>query len=364
MTPLAGHPDAADPGSAAARQVLRVGERTILALSDGVVVIPPAFIGTPEHPTAGHDAVRGADGRAPLPVGCFLVPGDTTVLIDAGFGPADHEGRGTLVGGRLLGALADNGFRPADIDVLALSHLHLDHVGWLADLAGRPTFARARVLVGRADWEYFVEGGDAALPLAGHIRAGLLAIAQAGLAGPCWTPTARSRQGSPVSPPPGTHRVTPFSSSPTAPTAPCCLVTPCTARPSSPRPTGPPSRTWTRTSRARPAAASPATSPSAAGWPSAVTFPDCGPGACSKPTRTDPRAAALGPAGRHALTRGLARDPAPRCAGHFVPIVTRPQLTALDRSMLMMIMIWAKSMINISLNGEDLCPQCLAGADR
>lgn len=180
MTPLAGHPDAADPGSAAARQVLRVGERTILALSDGVVVIPPAFIGTPEHPTAGHDAVRGADGRAPLPVGCFLVPGDTTVLIDAGFGPADHEGRGTLVGGGLLGALADNGFRPADIDVLALSHLHLDHVGWLADLAGRPTFARARVLVGRADWEYFVEGGDAALPLAGHIRAGLLAIAQAG----------------------------------------------------------------------------------------------------------------------------------------------------------------------------------------
>jgi glyoxylase-like metal-dependent hydrolase (beta-lactamase superfamily II) len=180
VTPLAGHPDAADPGSAAARQVLRVGERTILALSDGVVVIPPAFIGTPEHPTAGHDAVRGADGRAPLPVGCFLVPGDTTVLIDAGFGPADHEGRGTLVGGGLLGALADNGFRPADIDVLALSHLHLDHVGWLADLAGRPTFARARVLVGRADWEYFVEGGDAALPLADHIRAGLLAIAQAG----------------------------------------------------------------------------------------------------------------------------------------------------------------------------------------
>ena len=180
MTPLAGHPDAADPGSAAARQVLRVGERTILALSDGVVVIPPAFIGTPEHPTAGHDAVRGADGRAPLPVGCFLVPGDTTVLIDAGFGPADHEGRGTLVGGGLLGALADNGFRPADIDVLALSHLHLDHVGWLADLAGSPTFARARVLVGRADWEYFVEGGNAALPLADHIRAGLLAIAQAG----------------------------------------------------------------------------------------------------------------------------------------------------------------------------------------
>ena len=180
MIPLAGHPDAADPGSGAARQVLRVGERTVLALSDGVVVIPPTFIGTPEHPTAAHDVLRAADGRAPLPVGCFLVPGATTVLIDAGFGPADHEGRGSLVGGGLLGALADNGVRPEDIDVLALTHLHLDHVGWIADSAGRPTFARARVLVGRADWEYFVEGADAALPLADHIRAGLLAIAQAG----------------------------------------------------------------------------------------------------------------------------------------------------------------------------------------
>jgi glyoxylase-like metal-dependent hydrolase (beta-lactamase superfamily II) len=178
--PLARHRDAADPGSAAARQVLRVGERTVLALSDGVVVIPPDFIGTPEHPTAAHDILRGADSRAPLPLGCFLVPGDTTVLIDAGYGPADHQGRGRLVGGGLLGALADSGFQPGDIDVVALSHLHLDHVGWLADSAGHPTFTRAQVLVGRADWEYFVERDDAALPLADHIRAGLVAIAQAG----------------------------------------------------------------------------------------------------------------------------------------------------------------------------------------
>ena len=180
MTPLSRHPDAADPASAAARQELRVGERTILALSDGVVVIPPTFIGTPEHPTAAHDILRGADGRAPLPVGCFLVPGDTTVLIDAGYGPADHEGRGALVGGGLLGALAGSGFGPEDIDVVALTHLHLDHVGWLADADGRPVFGRARVLVGRADWEYFVVGDGAALPLADHIRAGLLATAEEG----------------------------------------------------------------------------------------------------------------------------------------------------------------------------------------
>jgi len=178
--PLASHREAADPGSGAARQVLRVGERTILALSDGVVVIPPRFVGTPEHPTAAHDLLRNPDGRVPLPVGCFLIPGDTTVLVDAGFGPADYENRGSLVGGRLPAALAESDCRPADVDILALSHLHLDHVGWLADQHGELTFPRAQVMVGRPDWQYFVEGDTAALPLAPHIRAGLLKIAESG----------------------------------------------------------------------------------------------------------------------------------------------------------------------------------------
>jgi glyoxylase-like metal-dependent hydrolase (beta-lactamase superfamily II) len=168
------HPDANDPDSALAQQQIVVGSRRILALSDGVVVIPPTFIGTAQRPTAAHDVLHGSDGRAPLPIGCFLIPGEQNVLIDAGYGNHDHGGRGALVGGRLPTALRENGFSVSDIDMIALTHLHLDHVGWLANGHGQPTFGNAQVLIGRADWAYFVDGEDADLPLTPEVRAVLV----------------------------------------------------------------------------------------------------------------------------------------------------------------------------------------------
>ena len=178
--PLESHRDAADPGSVAARQVVQVGDRQILALSDGVMVMPPDFMGTPEHPSAAHDALQNQDGRVSLPIGCFVIPGETTVLVDAGYGPNDYLARGSLVGGGLLDALGADGIRPTDIDVIALSHLHLDHVGWVGDRDGVPVFPNAQILVGRADWDYFMVGSDAVLPLPDNVRAALLTLAQAG----------------------------------------------------------------------------------------------------------------------------------------------------------------------------------------
>ncbi len=180
MRPLERHRDAADHRSALASATIPIGSRHILALSDGVLVMPPTFIGTPTHPTAAHDVLADAGGRAPLPLGCFLIPGDTTVLVDTGFGPHDHGDRGVLVGGALLTAMARHGFQPTDIDMIALSHLHLDHVGWIADLDGRPVFPDATIAVGRRDWEFFIESDTAELPLPPHIKAGLLALAEAG----------------------------------------------------------------------------------------------------------------------------------------------------------------------------------------
>ena len=178
--PLEAHRDAADAQSAAACQMVRVGDRQILALSDGVMVMPPNFMGTPAHPSAAHDTLQNQDGRVSLPIGCFVIPGETAVLVDAGYGPNDYLGRGSLVGGRLLEALDANGIRPADIDVIALSHLHLDHVGWVGDRDGVPVFPNAQILVGQADWDYFMVGGAAALPIPDNVRVALLALAQAG----------------------------------------------------------------------------------------------------------------------------------------------------------------------------------------
>jgi len=157
--PIDSHPLRHDPVSAAAVRTIPVGDLELIAVSDGFFRLPKDFLGTAGHPAAAYDAlaaVQGPDVR--LPVGCFLVPGEHNALVDLGAGPADLGGLGMLVGGRLLEHLADLGLRPEDIDVVTLSHLHADHIGWLADFDGEPVFPRATVHISRADWEHFVTG--------------------------------------------------------------------------------------------------------------------------------------------------------------------------------------------------------------
>ena len=57
-----------------------------------------------------------------------------------------------------LGNLARAGFAPEDIDLVMCTHLHFDHVGWNTRLENGqwvPTFANARYLFGKRDYEYF-----------------------------------------------------------------------------------------------------------------------------------------------------------------------------------------------------------------
>jgi glyoxylase-like metal-dependent hydrolase (beta-lactamase superfamily II) len=180
--PLAGHRLGSDPVSAAARREVAVGQLTVSAVSDGVLLMSREMVGSPAYPTGAYDEIAAAYGEPRLPVGCFVVQGEQTVLIDAGMGPVDHAGRGTLVGGNLLGQLARLGITPVDVDVVALSHLHGDHVGTLGDVqTGQPVFPNATVLVGRGDWKYFVEDDEAPIPLAGYIRQALAELDRRGL---------------------------------------------------------------------------------------------------------------------------------------------------------------------------------------
>jgi hypothetical protein len=62
---------------------------------------------------------------------------DTTILLDAGFGPRSVEwqpergGAVRLEGGGLPDGLAGLGISPEDVDIVLLSHLHADHSGWI-----------------------------------------------------------------------------------------------------------------------------------------------------------------------------------------------------------------------------------------
>jgi glyoxylase-like metal-dependent hydrolase (beta-lactamase superfamily II) len=99
-------------------------------------------------------AATSAEPRAPdAPYNCLLVRGrDALVPVDTGLGAAEHPLGGE--GGRLWAELARVGTDPADIDVVVISHGHLDHIGGLVK-GGEPAFPRARYLISDGEWEHW-----------------------------------------------------------------------------------------------------------------------------------------------------------------------------------------------------------------
>ncbi len=85
--------------------------------------------------------------------------GGTTVLVDTGVGPAELWGWEPEWEEGLLPALAGVGLAPADIDVVFLTHLHVDHVGWNTDLNGELVFPNARYIAHR-DGVAFASAAD------------------------------------------------------------------------------------------------------------------------------------------------------------------------------------------------------------
>jgi glyoxylase-like metal-dependent hydrolase (beta-lactamase superfamily II) len=91
-----------------------------------------------------------AGPRWMLPCKCYLLrSGGETVLVDTGVGPAGLWGWAAEREEGLLPALADAGVAPEDVDVVFLTHLHVDHVGWNTDRDGRVVFPNARYVAHR-----------------------------------------------------------------------------------------------------------------------------------------------------------------------------------------------------------------------
>jgi glyoxylase-like metal-dependent hydrolase (beta-lactamase superfamily II) len=91
-----------------------------------------------------------AESRWRIPCTCYLLrSGGETVLVDTGVGPADLWGWKPEREEGLLPALADAGVAPEEVDVVFLTHLHVDHVGWNTDRDGRVVFPNARYVAHR-----------------------------------------------------------------------------------------------------------------------------------------------------------------------------------------------------------------------
>ncbi|MFI5053454.1 MAG: MBL fold metallo-hydrolase [Acidimicrobiia bacterium] len=158
------------------RSTFRVGDREVVGVCDGTFTMSEGFMNVPGYQHQFEDE----RGLAELPVASFLVRGEQTVLIDAGVGPFSIAG---LSGGALLDELAAVGVQPADVDVLAISHLHLDHDGWIATKAGEVVFPNATIFIGRGDYDAFVVDDsqvDRPFRMARHTKAAVSDLFAAG----------------------------------------------------------------------------------------------------------------------------------------------------------------------------------------
>jgi glyoxylase-like metal-dependent hydrolase (beta-lactamase superfamily II) len=83
----------------------------------------------------------------------------TTMLFELGAGNGKHRPnfpRAHMLDTPWLETLAAAGVRPEDVDVVAASHLHTDHVGWFTRKVGSawvPTFPNARYIVPEREYD-------------------------------------------------------------------------------------------------------------------------------------------------------------------------------------------------------------------
>jgi glyoxylase-like metal-dependent hydrolase (beta-lactamase superfamily II) len=101
-------------------------------------------------------AAFGTDDAWVLPFRAFLLvgPDDSLTVVDLGVGTVTSPAASWAPGpGTLPDSLARLGVAPTDVDLVVLTHLHEDHVGWVVGPDGTPLFENAQHVVQAAEIE-------------------------------------------------------------------------------------------------------------------------------------------------------------------------------------------------------------------
>ncbi len=137
---------------------LSVGNVEITSLSDGLLEFDVCnfFPSIPEEHWSPYSSHLTEDHKVSFNLACFLIRSDgKTIIVDTGLGPKP-AGAPETPWGELLDDFKTHGVRPEDVDMVVMTHLHRDHVGWnLRQRDGKyePTFPNARYWLSSKDWE-------------------------------------------------------------------------------------------------------------------------------------------------------------------------------------------------------------------
>jgi glyoxylase-like metal-dependent hydrolase (beta-lactamase superfamily II) len=88
--------------------------------------------------------------------------GSDVVLFDTGLGQGGRA-QGT---GRLQEGIKAVGYKPEDVTVVVITHMHGDHIGGLME-DGKPAFANARYIAGQAEYDFWTNPARAGTPAEG-----------------------------------------------------------------------------------------------------------------------------------------------------------------------------------------------------
>ncbi|WP_315812460.1 MBL fold metallo-hydrolase [Bradyrhizobium sp. SZCCHNR2028] len=109
------------------------------------------------------------EGRLKMSIHTLVLETPTMrIVVDTGLGN-DKQGRSVPMWNNratpFLETMSAAGLPPESIDMVICTHLHVDHVGWntrLIDGRWVPTFANARYVFGRSEYEHWRNHGEAA----------------------------------------------------------------------------------------------------------------------------------------------------------------------------------------------------------
>lgn len=134
----------------------RIGDALVTVINDGFLDMPMAILRgatREEMKDLLADAFGPPEPR--ITVNAFVVETEkNTILVDAGGGSTTVYSMGLLPEN-----LAAAGFRPQDIDIILLTHIHPDHSSGLMDKDGSPMFPRAEVVVHEEDFTFWSDPG-------------------------------------------------------------------------------------------------------------------------------------------------------------------------------------------------------------
>jgi glyoxylase-like metal-dependent hydrolase (beta-lactamase superfamily II) len=133
---------------------LKVGDLEVTALFDGTREFDQHWLnGTSVTMDGVVKALHEDPHMLDVVDSGFLVnTGKQLILVDAGAGT--WWGGGAL--GRLAGSLRGAGYKPEEVDLVLLTHLHSDHVGGLTTQDGKRVFPNADVYVAKAECDFWL----------------------------------------------------------------------------------------------------------------------------------------------------------------------------------------------------------------